>query len=102
MSNTKHKTSKHIHRFIHVGPGWKCANPDCRFFVYDRQATLAILGNSTICWNCGVKFGMDEESIQMEMPQCSDCRNVKYKEIADTVELDSLARMVKNHETQYK
>lgn len=46
-----------------------CALPDCS---YKTNTSLA-LGKRSICWRCGNDFIMDEYSLRLAKPHCSNC-----------------------------
>lgn len=69
--------AKHTHQYTKVTGKftfvWKCADPDCKHFVYGAQEYI-VLGRASICWECRQKFTMDEDSMQEDMPRCIDCK----------------------------
>jgi hypothetical protein len=77
---TRKRNEIHIHKLVKSGPVWKCAFPDCRFFVYFKQEYV-ILGRQTICWDCGNAFPLDELAMKEEMPTCTACRIPEMNEI---------------------
>ena len=71
-------STKHTHQYIKVSgkytPCWRCADADCRHFVYVAQENVIVDRNS-ICWGCKNKFQMDEDAMKEDMPRCFECRN---------------------------
>lgn len=76
--------AKHTHRYIKIGgkytPLWKCADGDCRHFVYLAQENV-IVGRFSLCWECGLKFIMDEDAMKEDQPRCHECRRNEIPEI---------------------
>jgi len=72
--------AKHPHRLmLHQKKTWRCMLPGCRYFIHSGlEFTLA--GQTSICWECGGEFVLDEGSIKDarsgdDMPVCYDCKN---------------------------
>lgn len=74
----REKVAKHTHHYWKVEGKftsvWKCADPDCKHFVWASQEYI-VLGRSSICWECRQKFTMDDESLKEDMPRCMDCKS---------------------------
>lgn len=75
---TKHK---HIHQFHLVRGIWRCALPNCVWFMYDSDHAHGILsGRATQCNHCSAKFLIDEQMLfdargKMDYtPICDDCK----------------------------
>ena len=66
---TRHK---HTHKLIKSGPVWKCALPDCTFFVYFKQEYI-LIGRKSVCWECGDEFLFNTSCLNQEMPICNSC-----------------------------
>jgi hypothetical protein len=80
-AKSKGQNAKHTHRYIKIGgnytPLWKCAEPDCKFFVYTAQENV-IVGRFSQCWGCGLKFIMDEDAMKEDQPRCFACRHPEF------------------------
>lgn len=81
--------SKHTHKFICVGRRgydskiWKCALPDCTWFVH-LGLSHVMLGKPSTCWECDETFLINDDSLKDDMPKCADCmfRNSSQSEHA--------------------
>jgi hypothetical protein len=50
-----------------------CTLPDCSF-----KSNIALsLGKRSICWRCGSEFILDEYSLRLAKPHCSECHKPK-------------------------
>jgi hypothetical protein len=78
------RNSAHTHKYIKVMGTyvyvWRCADPGCVHFVYKPQEFI-ISGRYSICWGCGLRFIMDDKSMEEDMPRCLECRNPSIKEM---------------------
>lgn len=84
MGSQKRKHT-HTHRIIRVNDVWKCALPNCVFFMYNRQAQNVLMGRNVVCWGCAKDFPMDEECFKLELPMCLDCRAPGVKELTEDI-----------------
>jgi hypothetical protein len=77
MGKRREVSPKHTHHYFKVIGKftfvWKCADPDCKHFVYGSQEYI-VLGRNSYCWNCKKKFEMTETAMQEDMPRCAPCR----------------------------
>lgn len=73
------KTSalRHTHRYIKTHPNtrrteaiWRCALAGCSHFI---PLNTTVIGRSSICWECGQPFTMEERHTKMELPKCDTC-----------------------------
>lgn len=73
MSN---KRKKHTHKFLRVNRKyvkiWKCALPDCNYFIHASMDAI-ILGKRSICWECDSEFTIDENNLDEDNPTCLSC-----------------------------
>jgi len=69
------RTNTCKHKFMKEGPGWKCAYPNCPWFVYFKQERLRVFAKNSVCWECNKEFIMDEDTMKMDMPTCAFCRS---------------------------
>jgi hypothetical protein len=68
--------AKHPHRLLlNQKKTWRCTLPGCRYFIHIGLAHI-LPGSSSICWECGGEFELDEESLADPdgMPKCRACR----------------------------
>lgn len=77
---------KHIHRYQKIGNIWYCSLPDCTHYM-PLNMMGGILGKSSICFQCGNKFTIDETTIQIDQPICLIC---KIKSDTGVVDMDEL------------
>lgn len=78
MTNSNSKTKKHIHKLKRhrFGSGntiYFCTLPDCSYKIKQPLA----LGKESICNRCGNAFIMNEYSIRLAKPHCTDCHKSK-------------------------
>jgi len=99
--------NRHIHKFMRVSVtarnnrfAWKCALPDCSFFVYEKQKEH-VEGKEAICWQCGDTFRIDINAMEEELPRCIQCRNPELVKavIGPTID-DYLAERIKQNESE--
>jgi hypothetical protein len=98
--------SKHVHKYHHIFPGngpklWSCALPGCSHHM-PRHYENTLVGKFSICWGCNKQFILDESSMEMDKPICSNCLHPipepileltkKFNESSNELEKDDTAR----------
>lgn len=67
---------KHVHKYHKIEVNnelvWACAMPDCSHHM-PKHYENTVIGKYSYCWNCGLKFVMDAQTMAKDMPICSDC-----------------------------
>lgn len=69
---------KHVHKLMKRkyknSSAFFCILPDCFFKLVDSNLAL---GKRTICHQCGEEFELNEYSVKLKRPHCSNCGKVK-------------------------
>lgn len=92
---------KHIHKFKRLkyksgSAIFFCTLPDCHV----KTNIVLALGKRNLCWRCGESFIMNEYSLRLAKPHCSNCHKTK-KEINNVV-IGALNERVVTGEDNYK
>lgn len=64
---------KHVHKYHKIDNVWYCALPNCTHFIPKNVPEEAMLGKSSICWNCNTELILDEDLLKEDKPRCIDC-----------------------------
>jgi hypothetical protein len=70
------KAKRHVHKYHKVSLSyadvWACALPDCNHYMPKHmEATLP--GKYSFCWQCGEKFLLSPETMNLDKPKCLTC-----------------------------
>lgn len=83
-------SKKHIHKYMHAqlkfAKVWRCGLANCYHYMPPHMEEL-LIGRSSICWNCGNQFALNEDSMKDEMPTCFGCK----QEVIETLVGDTTA-----------
>lgn len=70
------KSKKHIHKYHRISltyaKVWACALPTCYHFM-PKHLETNVPGKTSICWNCGEEFILDETNMKNDKPICANC-----------------------------
>lgn len=72
-----HKFKRHTYKTGNVI--FFCTLPDCSVKV----APALALGKRSICWRCGNPFEMNDYSVRLAKPHCSDCHKPKNQKFVE-------------------
>jgi len=83
-----HKLKRHLYKST-GSRVFYCVLSDCSF----KTEVQFTLGKKVICWRCGREFAMNEYSIRLAKPHCSNCTRSKSedKEITSEVIGEAIA-----------
>ena len=62
-----------------------CALPDCP----KKMNPALLLGKRSLCWRCGNEFIMNEYSLRLAKPHCSNCHKPKIDRIVFDTDSDT-------------
>lgn len=79
MPSLKHPHKYKRHKYPSGYEVFFCALPDCTHRV---ECNLT-LGKTAVCWRCGNNFLMNEYSVRLVKPHCTDCH--KYKDDTNAI-----------------
>jgi hypothetical protein len=81
---------KHTHKYIRTQPEgaykrvWACADPECNHIMPLHLEYYLLAARGSVCWQCGMKFILDEEALKEDMPRCVECR------LRDMINIDDI------------
>ncbi len=78
---------KHTHRYQKINGIWYCSLADCSHYMPLNIAN-GVLGKSSICFQCGTKFTLDDETMKLDQPICLECT---FKNKFEVTDMDQLA-----------
>ncbi len=65
---------RHTHRYLRTRPRneiiWRCTLPNCTHFI---PLNITVVGRSSLCWQCGEAFTMEEKHLTYDQPLCESC-----------------------------
>jgi predicted amidophosphoribosyltransferase len=59
-----------------------------------RHLEEMMFGKDTICWGCGDRFQFDENALEMDKPECLDCRSAKKAGVTKEEYLEFQSRVM--------
>lgn len=80
MAKEKHVHKLKKHSFKSGNQVFFCALPDC----HCKFAPALVLGKRCICWRCGEEFIMNEYSLRLTKPHCTNCHKPKVIKVTMT------------------
>lgn len=74
---------------------------DCNHYMPPHMEDM-LIGRASICWTCGEKFPLDDESMKDDMPSCFGCRNKELITESDFGNKFELAEFINSKLTNSK
>lgn len=73
---------QHVHKYYlrrtSVFDVWACALDECNHYM-PQHLTELVSGRSSLCWDCGAKFRLNEDLMREEAgkPVCQNCLDIR-------------------------
>lgn len=77
---------QHVHKYFRQHTQsfslWRCALDECNHYM-PAHLTETVVGRTSICWSCGIRFRLDEDNMKLDKPVCASCNEI-HEHIAST------------------